>query len=118
MPSPGSKFPPGLLRTPFFDAQGNISLAWQKWLQTQGATQGTTGVPNFTDSEIPRGTIDGNNAVFTLVNAPNPGSSLQLYKNGQKLTQGTAFNLAGNIITYVTAYVPQPGDNHEAIYRH
>ncbi|HLJ26559.1 MAG TPA: hypothetical protein VKY85_07600 [Candidatus Angelobacter sp.] len=116
--APGSKFPPGLLRTPFFDGAGNINLAWQKWLQTQGTTGGSTGTANFADAEIPQGTINGVNAVFTLANSPNPASSLQLYKNGQKLTQGIGFTLAGNRITYAAAYIPQPGDTHEAIYRH
>lgn len=113
----GSKFPPGLLRTPFFDGQGNINLAWQKWLQSQGAAA-TTGVPTFVDAEIPGGPINGVNAVFTLANAPNPPSSLQLYKNGQKLTAGTGFSLSGASITYAAGYIPQPGDIHEAIYRH
>lgn len=115
--SSGSKFPPGLLRTPFFDAQGNINLAWQKWLQSQGATT-SVGMPNFADAEIPGGPINGINAVFTLVNAPNPAGSLQLYKNGQKLTAGTGFTLSGTTITYAAGYIPQPGDNHEAIYRY
>ena len=113
----GSKFPPGLLRTPFFDGQGNINLAWQKWLQLQGAST-ATGTPNFADAEIPGGPINGINAAFTLANSPNPPSSLQLYKNGQKLTAGTGFTLVGSTITYASGYIPQPGDNHEAIYRH
>lgn len=112
---PGNKFPPGLLRTPFFDVQGNISLAWQKWLQAQG--QSGNSKTNFTDAEVPKGPIDGVNANFVLANAPNPVGSLQLFKNGQKLTPGIGFTLAGNTITYMVGYILQPGDVHEAFYR-
>jgi hypothetical protein len=74
---------------------------------------------NFTDSEVPAGTIDGNNVTFALVNAPAPALGLKLYKNGVLLSQGTDYTLSGSTITFTSATVtPQPGDSLVASYRH
>ena len=117
-----SNFPPGLLNDPFWK---NLSQATRLWLQKLGSASPSTGVPNFGDSEVPAGTMDGSNAHFTLQNAPNPPSSLKLYKNGQKLRLGIGYILAGNVITFQPGYIPQPAgpgnsaaDVIEADYRH
>ena len=57
--------------------------------------------------EAPAGTIDGNNKMFTLSNAPLP-NTLALYKNGIFLTPGIGadYTLLGNQVTYAVA--PQP----------
>jgi hypothetical protein len=65
-------------------------------------------------SEVPSGTIDGTNDVFTLANAPNPPGSLQFFKNGLRMTEGIGFTLLGTEITYEADYIPQPGDSHIA----
>ncbi len=80
---------------------------------------GTAPLASFTDSEIPGGMIDGNNAVFTLVSAPAPAVSLKLYKNGVLLTQNADYTISGSTITFSNASVtPQPGDALIAAYRH
>ena len=73
---------------------------------------------NFADNEIPTGTIDGTNAVFTLAHAPNPAGSLQLSLNGVGPlgAAGVDFTLSGLTITYVTA--PTLGSTHVANYRY
>jgi hypothetical protein len=80
--------------------------------------------PNFVDDEVPSGTIDGTNATYTLANTPNPPTSLNLFKNGQRLTEGIGFLLDDNTITYQAGYILQPasgdipGDTHIANYRY
>lgn len=74
--------------------------------------------------EIPAGLINGINTIYTLVNAPSPAGSLQLFKNGQYLTQGPTlgpgvdYTLVGNVITYqvplVAANPPDQADFHIA----
>jgi len=87
----------------------------------------STIVPTFVDDEVPSGVIDGSNATFTLANVPNPQTSLNLFKNGQRMTEGIGYLLSGNTITYLMLYVPQPspggsppipGDTHIACYRY
>ncbi len=80
---------------------------------------GTAPLASFTDSEIPSGTIDGNNVNFTLVNSPSPSLSLKLYKNGVLMNQGGDYALSGSSITFTnTAVTPQPGDSLVSSYRH
>lgn len=52
-------------------------------------------------NEVPSGTVDGNNTVFTLLNTP---ISLLLFVNGQLFQGGgTDYTLSGLTITFVTA---------------
>ncbi len=74
-------------------------------------------VPNFTDNAVPSGTVDGNNAIFTVPSIPNPAGSLQLFRNGVlQQAGGIDYTLASATITYVTA--PLLGDTHVCSYRH
>lgn len=72
-----------------------------------------TGDTLFFD-DVPVGTIDGTNAVFTLTETPSPRSSLNLFKNGSRMTDGTAFSISANVITYTSDYIPFPGDTQIA----
>jgi hypothetical protein len=73
----------------------------------------------FVDSEVPNGTIDGNNLAFTVAVAPFPAASLKLYKNGILLNQGGDYMLSGSNISFVNVGVtPQLGDALIAAYRH
>ena len=76
-------------------------------------------VAAFADSEVPAGTIDGNNLVFTLAVAPSPAISLKLYKNGVLLTQNVDYAVSGTNITFSSSSVtPQVNDSLQASYRH
>lgn len=70
----------------------------------------------FADNERPAGAVDGVNKVFTLAHAPNPAGSLELVLNGQVLTQGDDYTLAGATITLNVA--PEVGAMLRAWYRY
>jgi hypothetical protein len=82
-----------------------------------GACFDSTLLATFVDAEVPAGTINGMNTSFTLVNAPQPVSSLALYRNGVHQTLGSDFTLTTNTIQFMSASVPQIGDTLIASYR-
>ena len=71
----------------------------------------------FVDAETPAGSVDGVNSSFSLSQAPNPASSLAVYRNGIRLKLAVDYNLNGNGITFVSAMVPQTGDVLLCAYR-
>ena len=73
---------------------------------------------NFADGEVPAGSIDGVNSVFTVTAAPNPTASLQVFKNGALLRPGADYILSGGMVTFVPATLPKPGDVLQAFYRY
>ena len=75
------------------------------------------GGAGFADGETPGGVVNGSNNAFTLVAAPNPSSSLALYRNGLLQSPVSDYNLSGAIITFVSAAIPQSGDLLRAYYR-
>jgi hypothetical protein len=83
---------------------------------------GTTGpcssvvLPTFVTAEVPGGTIDGNNTVFTLANAPS-GTSLLLFRNGLLLQPGGDYSLSGATVQFAATATPQPQDALAAAYR-
>ncbi len=78
---------------------------------------GTGSPTNFTDAEMPGGTINATNVTFTLASAPNPAGSLRLFRNGV-LVAGTEYSLSGSSVTFTSARTPQAGDMLTAYYRH
>lgn len=83
------------------------------------AASGGTPVTVFQTAydETPTGTIDGVNTIFTLVNSPNPPTSLDLRRNNGGQTQQVGastvydYTLVGNVITFVIP--PQPADGNQ-----
>ncbi len=71
----------------------------------------------FVDAESPAGTMDGTNVTFTLANAPSPGVSLSLFRNGIYQKAGVDFALNGNTIQFALKSTPQAGDSLMASYR-
>ena len=71
----------------------------------------------FHDAETPTGTINGVNATFTLVTAPNPAASLELTRNGIVQESGLDYTLSTNVITFLAGAIPQTGDTLLAWYR-
>lgn len=85
-------------------------------------------IPNFADREIPTGTINSSNQVFTLANTPNPPFSLIFYEvepsgntefwmnDGGTLTgQQHTYSLTGDTATLTPA--PTSGGHLFAFYR-
>lgn len=82
----------------------------------QNLPQGTGGAA-FIDAEIPSGSINGNNAAFTLSQNPSPATSLQLYLNGLEQTAGVDFTLTNGTVKFAANAIPRTGDEIEAYYR-
>lgn len=82
-----------------------------------GSASAPSGNLSFVDAEIPGGTVDGSNTTFTLANAPNPSSSLALYRNGLLQKSTLDFTVSTSTITFLTSAVPQAGDTLLASYR-
>ncbi len=78
---------------------------------------GSTNSLTFVDAETPGGAVNGVNGIFTLANAPVPGSSLALFRNGLIQKQGLDYSLSNSTITFQSSYVPQPADALTASYR-
>src|SRR5450631_3063633 len=76
-----------------------------------GTSGGSGGIlPSYSDAETPGGTLNGINAVFTLLFAPSPVNSLILFRNGLLQTHGFDFSQAGNVVTFLAGSIPQAGD--------
>ncbi len=84
---------------------------------TSGPCGSGGGGATFIDGETPAGLINGSNATFTLTNAPNPASSLQLYRNGVLQKSGSDFALVNNTVTFAAPSTPQLSDVLVAGYR-
>jgi len=124
-PMEGVSFTPG--RAAVIDASGLIDGAagnLSDCVRVDGSSgpcgTGSGGglMPNYSDGEVPQGTIDGNNTAFTLLYAPSPAASLSLYRNGLFLRQGADYTVVGNQITFFVVSTPQPGDLLVASYRY
>jgi hypothetical protein len=75
-------------------------------------------LPQFSDGETPSGIINGLNTAFTLAFPPSPASSVQLYLNGLRMSQGVDYGISGSTISFVPVSVPQTGDILSASYRY
>jgi hypothetical protein len=90
---------------------GDTLLAWYR---LSGDGDGTL---SFVDSDSLSGTLDGVNLQFTLSAAPNPASSLAVFRNGLLQKTGQDYTLNGQTVTFVSAAAPQPGDTLLGSYR-
>jgi hypothetical protein len=118
-PPAGTSF--SISRSAVIDATGAIDGAignLSDCLHVDGTSGPCASVSTtFIDAEVPSGTINGSNTIFTLANVPNPASSLALFRNGLLLTQGGDYTLASNAVTFQTGALPQTGDVLSASYR-
>lgn len=58
------------------------------------------------NGEVPTGSIDGSNAVFTLSLVPRL-STLLVFKNGLAMRRGLDFTISGQTITFDSTQIPQ-----------
>jgi len=75
-------------------------------------------IPSYSDAETPSGPVDGVNQTFTLMFAPSPTASLELYLNGLLMEAGVDYQLSGNTVMFLVGSTPQPGDLVLANYRY
>lgn len=99
------------------DASGNVIGYSVPNASGFGTVETYLSTNSFADLEVPAGTINSANTVFTLAHTPSPAASLQLFRNGVlQAAGGTDYALSGSTITYVTA--PLTGDTHVCSYRY
>lgn len=75
------------------------------------------GLPGFVDAEIPTGTVNGSNRVFTIANAPLPAGSLAVYRNGALQRNPADYTVSGTTVTFAIGTTPQNGDTILVTYR-
>lgn len=76
-----------------------------KLLTTDGANLSwvsSSSTVNFSDKEVPSGSINGINVTFTLAHTPTSGSE-HVFLNGQLQTLTTDYTILGPVITFITA---------------
>lgn len=78
------------------------------------SVQAIPGGASFIDNEIPSGTVDGVNTVFTLANIPTTGSQ-HIYVNGLRQTPTVDYTISADTITFTVA--PVISSNLLADYR-
>src|SRR4051812_9730955 len=66
--------------------------------------------PSFVDGDSLTGIVDGANDSFSVSAAPDPISSLAIYRNGLLQKIGSDYMFSGRTAQFVPAAVPQPGD--------
>lgn len=123
-PPQGAGF--GLGRTAVINSSGQIDAAAGRLGDcvrvdgSAGACGGASGgiVPLFSDAEPVSGTVDGVNTAFTLVHAPSPIDSLNVFRNGLLMKHGNDYSIDGVTVTFLPASVPQTGDQLLASYRY
>jgi hypothetical protein len=64
----------------------------------------------FVDNEVPLGSINGTNSIFTLSALPSPTSSLVVFRNGIVLHSGIDYLLSANNLTFQAGAIPRTGD--------
>ncbi len=90
---------------------------------TQAVTQLQSGGGNgsvntaFIDGEMPAGSVNSSNTIYTLSAIPVPASSLELYRNGLVQTVGVDYTVSGTTVTFLPVAVPKSGDLIQAYYR-
>lgn len=87
-----------------------------------GTSTGGAGVPviSFTNhyDEVPAGTVNGTNSLFTLTFNPDPDVSLKFWVDGVLYTQTTNYTLSGTTVTVLSSYIPIAGQTVFATYRY
>jgi hypothetical protein len=71
---------------------------------------------NLVDFEVPAGVVDGVNATFTFEHTPTPDISLHVYFRGSRLTPTVHYIQSGAQITFLSPFIPEPGDLFYADY--
>lgn len=86
-------------------ALSSVAAEWQT--PSAGLSSG-----DFVFEEVPSGLIDGVNDTFTLANTPIAGTQA-VYWNGNRMREGAGedYTIAGAVITFEAANIPESGDS-------
>jgi hypothetical protein len=105
--------------TPYLTGGTGVSVTTGSNGQVQVSLSGGARSGTVTDLVLNAelsGTRDGTNTVFTLPDSSIDPGTLMLWLNGQLLTLGSDFTLAGNTVTFVNEVAPVTTDVLRAMY--
>lgn len=111
---PPASAPTALVSSPPL-SDNSASIATTAWVKGQNYGSGGGVAVLFADQEVPSGVMNALNTVFTLLAAPNPPISLQIFYNSS-LLDPTQYSLTTNTITL--GFAPDLGDSLVTFYRH
>ena len=83
------------------------------------AARSTLGIGTIQETEVPDGTVNGTNAVFTTTHTPISGS-VKVFVNGLRLNPGTGndYTISSDTITFESGAIPQTGETVIVDYRY
>ena len=95
------------------DSGAASGLAWA----SASGIGGSVPIGDFVFQEVPTGTINGTNAIFTLANIPHAGTE-RLYLDGVHMRRGSGedYTISGGTVTFEAGQVPQSGQTLVADY--
>lgn len=82
---------------------------------TTPPTLNVTSAATYVFGEVPTGSINGTNTVFTLANAPVGAA---IFVNGLRMTGNIDYSISGTTITFASESIPQSGDLLVVDYTH
>jgi hypothetical protein len=97
---------------PSIPRTGDTLQAWYRI-----SDSGSSGIL-FSDAEIPGGAVNGVNNTFSLIAAPNPSASIQVFRNGVLQRVTVDYTISANTVTFLSGSTPQTGDLMQASYRY
>lgn len=71
---------------------------------------------NFFGQEVPSGTVNGTNTLFTLTSTPIYNQAVFVFINGLIQRQGTDYNVSGSNIDFAASSTPAVGSRLYVIY--
>ena len=110
----------GTITSPFFvgDGSGLTGLPIPANLSELTDDVGFVQTSSIVWGEVPTGTINSSNVMFSLANAPLGGGSLIVFKNGVFQKHTDDYTISSTTLTFEVGNVPQTGDNIVVMYQY
>jgi len=86
----------------YFKAGTGVTLSSSDEAGGTGITINSSATTNFADDEVPTGTVNSINKIFTILHTPVAGS-LKVFVNGQRMKLVEDYTFSGTTITFITA---------------
>lgn len=94
----------------------NVTMTYNSGRIRIASVSGGSGSLINAFQEVPSGTVDGVNAVFTLTQTPQTADALQVFVDGVLRNKTTSWTISGNTITFTAGNIPSTGQSVYAFY--